>query len=115
MELNKSGLQAQQVHKSNMSRLSYELPVGLREIRINLMKVPLTYEELRLKECPRDKIADGKLLDRRRSLCRHERLQEDADEDGYSSENDAGETDVAPLFVALGEEEHAHEEAGEED
>lgn len=53
--MNKSGLQAQQVHKSNMSRLSYELPVGLREIRINLMKVPLTYEELRLKECPRDK------------------------------------------------------------
>ena len=38
-----------------MSRLSYELPVGLREIRINLMKVPLTYEELRLKECPLDK------------------------------------------------------------
>ena len=38
-----------------MCRLSYELSVGLREIRINLMKVPLTYEELRLKECPRDK------------------------------------------------------------
>ena len=74
-----------------------------------------THEELRLKECPRDKMADRKSLDRRRSLCRHERLQEDADEDGYSSENDADETDVALLFVALGEEEHAHEEAGEED
>lgn len=53
--MNESGLQAQLVHKSNMCRLSYELSVGLREIRINLMKAPLTYEELRLKECPRDK------------------------------------------------------------
>lgn len=55
------GIRAHPARKGRMRKLSYEWLAGLREIVIDPVRCPLTYEEFVLKEYERDR--DGAWLD----------------------------------------------------
>ena len=55
------GIRAHPARKGRMRKLSYEWFAGLREIVIDPMRCPLTYEEFVTKEYERDR--DGTWLD----------------------------------------------------
>lgn len=55
------GIRARPARKGRMRKLSYEWLAGLREIVIDPVRCPLTFEEFAMKEYERDR--DGNWLD----------------------------------------------------
>ena len=55
------GIRARPARKGRMRKLSYEWLAGLREIVIDPVRCPLTFEEFAMKEYERDR--DGSWLD----------------------------------------------------